>query len=281
MKYIKLVIAISDEYQESLIAELSDRDFDAFEQQDGQLITYVEKERFSVGDREYLEELLAGYPGNSYIESEELVADQNWNEQWEQTIRAQQIGRFFVRPTWSRVSAPAGSILLEIDPKMAFGTGYHETTRLMLQLLPEAIYPGGTVLDAGTGTGILAIASIKLGARQAFAFDIDEWSSTNARENILLNGVADNITVKKGSAEVIPKDASFDVVLANIERNPILEMLPVLAKALKPGGNLLLSGLLETDRERMLAETESHSLRLENVRQENEWIALRLVNVKC
>lgn len=276
MKYIKLVIAVSEKYQESLIAELFDLDFDMFEQQNDKIITYVEKERFTVGDREHIERLLAAYPGEGYIQSEEVVADQNWNEQWEQTIQAQQIGRFFVKPTWSGAATPEGCILLEIDPKMAFGTGYHETTRLMLHLLPDVINQGDSVLDAGTGTGILSIASVKLGAESVFAFDVDQWSIANTEENILLNDTAGKITVKKGSEKVIPGQASYDVVLANIERNTILGMLPRLVEVLKKGGAILLSGLLESDREDMVAKLESYPLTLETIRRENEWIALYL-----
>ncbi|MDX1640026.1 MAG: 50S ribosomal protein L11 methyltransferase, partial [Balneolaceae bacterium] len=115
MKYIKLVLSIKDEYQESLIAELLDMEFDAFEQQEGKLITYITRERFSDVNREQIELLLAAYPGDGHIQSEEVVADQNWNEEWEQTIKAQQIGRFYVKPTWSPRDAPPDSILLEID----------------------------------------------------------------------------------------------------------------------------------------------------------------------
>lgn len=276
MKYIKLVIAVDDNYQESLISELLELEFDAFEQQEGRIITYVPKERFNDVHREQIEGILRVYPGEGHIESEEVVADQNWNEQWEQTIKAQSIGRFFVKPTWSQESPPSDSILLEIDPKMAFGTGYHETTRLMLKLLPAVIQKGDHVLDAGTGTGILAIASLKLGAGKAFAFDIDEWSISNTRENILLNEVSDRITIQKGSAGVIPEDTLYDVVMANIERNTILDMLPKLTGVLKAGGRMLLSGLLEKEENIISERSEELGLEVKEIRQENEWIAFLL-----
>lgn len=276
MKYIKLVIAIDDDYQESLIAELLELDFEAFEQLEDKIITYAAKERFNDVHREQIESLLGAYPGDGFIETEEVVADQNWNEEWEQTVKAQAIGSFFVKPTWSSENPPSDAILLEIDPKMAFGTGYHETTRLMLHLLPDVIQKDSMVLDAGTGTGILAIASIKLGAKEVFAFDIDEWSIINSRENILINEVSDQITVEKGSAELIPENSSYDVVLANIERNTILELLPALGRALRDGGFMLLSGLLEKDRPSIVDRAETHALEPIKVRQENEWIALCL-----
>lgn len=273
MKYIKLVIEVADKYQESLIAELFDMDFDGFEQRDGQIITYITKENFGIGDRERIDQLLAAYPGDGFVKSEEVVADQNWNEQWEQTIQAQTVGQFFIKPTWSRDTVPSKKILLEIDPKMSFGTGYHETTRLILGLLPSAVNKGDELIDAGTGTGILSIAAIKLGANHAFAFDIDEWSIENTKENILLNEVADSITVQKGSSELIPEGTQADLILANIERNTILEILSDLEQALKAGGNLILSGLLKGDKEVVL-DTLGDRFEIIEIPRENEWIAI-------
>lgn len=280
MKYIKLVIGIEDDYQETLISELLDLEFDAFEQLAGKIITYVPKERFSDVNRERIEGILRAYPGDGYIESEEVVADQDWNEQWEQTIKAQTIGTFFVKPTWSTEQDPAGHVQLEIDPKMAFGTGYHETTRLMLKFLPDVVKKGDRVLDAGTGTGILAIAAIKLGAASAFAFDIDEWSIKNTRENILLNGVEKQVEVIRGAAEVIPAEQKFEVVMANIQKNTILDMLPALSDAAADGASILLSGLLEKDKSVIEENAAEEGLVLKDVRLENEWIALHLVKGK-
>lgn len=275
MKYIKLVISVQDEYQESLIAELSDMEFDGFQQMDDELITYITKERFHVGDRERIEQLLAGFPGNAYIQSEEVVADQNWNQEWEKTIEAQEIGLFLVKPTWSNTIPRDEQILLEIDPKMSFGTGYHETTRLILRQLPEIISEGDYVLDAGTGTGILAIASVKLGATHALAFDIDEWSVSNTRENIYLNGLTEEvITVRKGSAEVVDENDQFNVILANIERNVIAEMLPAFSAHLKPDGMMLLSGLQKNDETGIKGKLDELDFTYIQTFQENEWIAI-------
>lgn len=273
MKYIKLVIEIADKQQESIISELFDMNFDGFEQREGRIICYVSEENFGVGVRQDIEELLKAYPGEGQIKEEEVIADQNWNEQWEQTIEAKAIGRFFVKPTWSTTETPDDKILLEIDPKMSFGTGYHETTRLMLRALPEIVEEGDTVIDAGTGSGILSIAAVKLGAEGAFAFDIDEWSISNTKENIQLNEVEQNITVKKGSAEVIPRGAKADVVLANIEKNTIMALLDDLKNVLKGGGQLLLSGLLESDRESVITAL-GNEFKVNEILQENEWIAI-------
>ena len=273
MKYVKLVIHVADEYQESLIAELFDMDFDGFEQREEQIITYITKENFGIGDRERIDQLLAAYPGEGFIESEEIVEDQNWNEQWEETIQGQIIGDFYVKPTWVQDDPPKNKVLLEIDPKMSFGTGYHETTRLILKMLPNVIHQGDRMVDAGTGTGILSIGAVKLGAREVFAFDIDEWSINNTKENLLLNEVTEAISVEQGSSESIPSDMEVDVVVANIERNTIMEIFPDLKSALKKGGQLLLSGLLESDKPAML-ELLKEEFEVVDVPRENEWIAV-------
>jgi ribosomal protein L11 methyltransferase len=274
MKYLKLVIQIANKYQEPLIAELFDMGFDGFEQRDDQIITYVQKENFGISDRERIDMLLAAYPDGGFIESEEVVADQNWNQQWEETIKAQTVGSFFIKPTWSQEAVPQDKILLEIDPKMSFGTGYHETTRLILQLLPDVIADNDFVIDAGTGTGILSIAAIKLGAHHTFAFDIDEWSISNTKENILLNEVGESIAVKKGSSEVLSHKSKADVVLANIERNTIIELFPDLDAALKKGGMMVLSGLLEKDKSSIVSIL-GDKYQIVDIPQENEWIAIQ------
>lgn len=274
MKYLKLVIHITEKYQEPLIAELFEMDFDGFEQRGDQVITYIPKKQFGTSDRERIDTLLAAYPGDGFIESEEVVADQNWNKQWEETIRAQTVGDFFIRPTWSQETVPENKILLEIDPKMSFGTGYHETTRLILNLLPNIVTKKDFVIDGGTGTGILSIAAIKLGARHAFAFDIDEWSISNTKENILLNEVDENIDIEKGSSEVISVENKADVVLANIERNTILKIFSDLDTSLKKGGTLVLSGLLEKDKSSILSVLED-KYQIVDIPRANEWIAIQ------
>ena len=274
MKYLKLVIQIANKYQEPLIAELFDMGFDGFEQRDDQIITYVQKENFGISDRERIDMLLAAYPDGGFIESEEVVADQNWNQQWEETIKAQTVGSFFIKPTWSQEAVPQDKILLEIDPKMSFGTGYHETTRLILQLLPDVIADNDFVIDAGTGTGILSIAAIKLGAHHAFAFDIDEWSISNTKENILLNEVGESIAVEKGSSEVLSQKSKADVVLANIERNTIIDLFSDLDAALKKGGMIVLSGLLEKDKSSIVSIL-GDKYQIVDIPQENEWIAIQ------
>lgn len=273
MDYIQITITLNDEYHELLIAELFDMDFDGFEEEEDVLIASIPANRFDDFKREELERLLVGFGGNSSIQKEELITPQNWNQTWEQSIKPQKIGKFYVRPTWAAENDNNEAIELLIDPKMAFGTGYHATTRLILEWIPEVISEGDSVLDAGTGTGILGIATLKVGATSVFGFDIDEWSKDNAEENMQLNEVH-NFKVELGSTEVIPKDAKYEVILANINRNALLYLIPELLRFLKNDGKLLLSGLLKEDEETILAQESVKALTHLETRQQQEWIAM-------
>jgi len=276
MEYVKLFIRLDDRYHDALIAELLELDFQGFEQRDEHLVAYIKKISFDNKTRQQVVKLLDGFSSKGNIESEEVFEEQNWNQKWEATIKAREIGQFFIKPTWSETEVPHDKILIEIDPKMAFGTGYHETTRLMLQKLPEIIETGDEVLDAGTGTGILSIAALKLGAATAFGFDIDEWSFSNAHENATLNGVIDRFTIKSGSVETLEAGKKYDVILANINRNVIADLLDVFIEHLKENGKMLLSGLMSNDRSYILNQTGMKNLSLVDESRENNWIVLSL-----
>lgn len=271
MNYIKLIFHIDERYQEHFIAELMEMDFYGFEQFDDQLVAYVEQPRYNDTSREYIEQIITVFPGASFVEKED-VAEQNWNRTWEQTIQPQRIGSFLVKPTWSDEIPDEGEILLEIDPKMAFGTGYHATTRLILRQIDKIDFQNKSVLDAGTGTGILAIAAAKKGALQVVGFDFDPWSRENANENILLNKVDEVVDIRFGGIEQIKKDEKFDICLANINRNVILELISVLSEHTKPGGIICLTGLLFSDEDDIRDELEKYPLTIENLYREQEWI---------
>jgi ribosomal protein L11 methyltransferase len=274
-EHIKLVIKLDHAYQEVFIAALEEVDYEGFQQEEDELTAYFLKERFGLHDREHINRLLAAYPGNNYVLSEEIVADQNWNQQWEQTIQPQTIGHFLVKPTWSRVEAKPHQIKLEIDPKMAFGTGYHSTTRLMLEQLPDVVTKGCSVLDAGTGSGILSIAAAKLGAEKVTAFDNDEWCVTSARENKYLNDVSDKIKILKGDHQIIDEQWKFDVILANITRSIIEKMLPTLVNHLKGKSTILLSGLLKNDIDKLRNLLMNNNIININIRGEDEWVVIK------
>ncbi|MEP0546571.1 MAG: 50S ribosomal protein L11 methyltransferase [Rhodothermales bacterium] len=273
MKTLELVLRVPDRYHEFLIAELTDLDFESFEQDDDLLKAYAPAGRWSDVRREAIEHWLLAHDLPVAIE-ERIVSEENWNAQWEETIRPLAVGRFLIKPTWADVPPEhADKMLLEIDPKMSFGTGYHESTRLVLGFLPAVVHGGETVLDAGTGTGVLGIAALKLGAASAVGFDIDPWASVNATENALLNGVGDRFEVREGGLDVVP-EGPFDLVFANINRNVLLDLMPRFAEKLTPDGRLVLAGLLQTDRDVLLASIDAAGLALYDEATENEWWSL-------
>lgn len=273
--YLEVKINIQIENQDMLISEMSDLYFDGFEQYDSYLLAYVQANRLSDAKREDFKKLITAQLVPCAFVAERIIEPQNWNSEWEKTIEPMTVGEFFIRPTWKPVPTPTGCYLLKIDPKMAFGTGYHETTRLMLRMLSKCIKPGINVLDVGTGTGVLAIAAIKLGAKYAFGFDIDEWSYVNATENALLNEVSDQFEIKEGSFETIPLVTHFDIILANVNRNMLLSTSNQIVNPLKSGDVLVLSGLLDVDEEAILECKDYASLKFIDRLQENEWISLR------
>jgi ribosomal protein L11 methyltransferase len=273
MKTLELVLRVPDRYHEFLIAELTDLDFESFEQDDDLLKAYAPAGRWSDVRREAVEHWLLAHDLPVAVE-ERIVNEENWNAQWEETIRPLAVGRFLIKPTWADVPPEhADKMLLEIDPKMSFGTGYHESTRLVLGFVPAVVHGGERVLDAGTGTGVLGIAALKLGAASAVGFDIDPWASVNATENALLNGVGDRFEAREGGLDVVP-EGPFDLVFANINRNVLLDLLPRFAEKLTPEGRLVLAGLLKTDREVMTAAIDAAGLAIDGEATENEWWSL-------
>lgn len=274
VKTVKLAISIDEEYQEALVSELEEMGFEGYQLFDDELIAYIQQKNFQIGDRERIEQLLGVYPGSNFVQTEQIVEERNWNREWEKTIQPKIIDCFLVKPTWSKKQADKDKIVLEVDPKMAFGTGCHATTGLMLKMLSDLISPGQKVLDAGTGTGILAIAAAKLGAERVIAFDNDNWSVQNARENILLNEVEKKVEIRQGSIETVIQEENFDAILVNINKNTIIEMLEAFKKLLSEEGFMLLSGLLKKDEPDINGKLKKNGLKLIKIEQEQEWIAI-------
>lgn len=272
MQYIKLTIILNPAYQEIFIAELADTEFEGFQQDEDELITYILKEQLSLEGREKIDYLLAAYPGSNFIESEEIIDQQNWNRQWEKSIQPQAIGSFLVKPTWSDAKPEAGQLLLEIDPKMAFGTGYHPTTKLMLRRMPDVLTRGCRVLDAGTGSGILSIAAVKKGAQKVLAFDNDAQCIKSSRENIWLNGVQDRVEIRFGDDRVVEGENRFDLILINITLSVIKEMISVLTKYLEKQGTILLTGFLINNIDDIRNMLIANGLTEVRIFKEDEWI---------
>jgi ribosomal protein L11 methyltransferase len=269
---IRLAIRLPEHLHELLLAELSELDFEAFEVENDTLLAYAPAARWDDVRREHLERALYSL-GQALILEEELIPDTNWNARWEASIQPIDVPPFLIKPSWHPLRPEyEGRIVLEIDPKMSFGTGYHASTRLALGFLPALVRGGECVLDAGCGTGILALAALKLGAARAIGFDIDPWARTNAEENAERNGLADRFDIREGSLEVVPEH-EFDLVLANINRNALIDLLPDFHSRLIQGGHLVLAGLLTEDRETMLRHAADSGFHLLSEATEDDWWA--------
>jgi ribosomal protein L11 methyltransferase len=203
----------------------------------------------------------------------ERFEKQNWNKEWEDSITPIRVSeRIVITPSWHSVEAGEDEIVLVIDPKMSFGTGFHATTRLMLRLMEQHVRADDIVLDVGTGTGVLAIAAVKLGAAAAEGMDIDEWSKENAEENCIRNGVLQQVRIHHGSLETV--HGPYDLILSNITRNDNIDMLPALAGMLRLGGRIILSGFYTTDRNDLLAAMQQCGFVLTGDMAEDEWHAI-------
>ncbi len=202
------------------------------------------------------------------------VADEDWGEGWKKEFRPLDVGRVRVRPSWIDAPPPPGVVEVVIDPGMAFGTGSHGTTALCLEALSDllAARPGATVLDVGTGSGLLAIAARKLGAARVAANDVDPKAVEVARENAAANGVALEIV----EAPLPAIAGTFDVVVANILANTLLELAPEIAAKLAPGGVVLLSGLLHPQEEEVRRAYAALGLAPLPGRRQGEWSLVAL-----
>ena len=199
-----------------------------------------------------------------------VIAHRDWLEEWKQGWQPARIGRFIIAPPWSNVEERPGHIIIRIEPGMAFGTGTHETTRLCLNAM-QRYHPGGSFLDVGTGTGILAIAAAKLSPfARIEACDTDENAIEIARENAAANGVLDQINFHTGSVDVTT--ASADLVCANLTADVITRMLSTLVDL--SCGKLILSGILDTQVEMVQATLHACGLDDFEVIQDGEWVAL-------
>ena len=212
------------------------------------------------------------------LEIRELPEDEDWMESWKSHFRILRIGtRLVIKPTWLELdfTASPDDIVIEIDPGVAFGTGYHPTTDTCLQAMEQHIAPGMTVLDLGTGSGILTIAAIKLGAGLVTALDIDSQAVTAARRNFRRLGINNQVRLGQGSVPHPTAPAgNFDLAVANISARGVADRCPFILTALKPGALFIASGLLNTQKEEVAAVVEPLGFSLISEWPQEEWITL-------
>lgn len=203
------------------------------------------------------------------------VRQEDWENGWKAYYHAIEIGRrLAVVPSWEQYDPASGRTVLRLDPGMAFGTGTHETTALCLETLDAWVQGGERVLDVGTGSGILAIAALKLGAAEADGVDIDPMCVRTATENAELNGVAGRFAVRVGDLAAQAR-GPYQIITANIVANAILHLAPAIPPLLTPGGRFVASGIIDTRRDEVIAGLAAAGLAVDEVREKNGWVALR------
>lgn len=204
------------------------------------------------------------------------IHEQDWANAWKEHYAPIRIGqRILVCPAWEKADSQPGDILLLMDPGMAFGTGLHPTTRMCLETVEGLVQPGMSVLDMGTGSGILAVAAALLGARPILALDVDQVAVQAAQQNSVINGVADAIEIQNGSLVDLQAGKTWDLVLVNILAPIILRFFQKgLAQHIRPGGALVLAGLIEEQAPEVLAAMEQHGVSLVEQRQVRDWVTL-------
>ena len=215
--------------------------------------------------------------GSAEITVGETSDDSTWQNNWKQYFKPFRLyDNIVILPTWEEFDdIRPDDIVVSIESVMAFGTGTHETTRLMLTTLLSLAPHFSSILDCGTGTGILAIAALKLGATKAVGYDIDEWSVDNARHNAVINQVDERFTPLFGDATVLDTiSETFDVVMANINRNILLNDMPRWVSHMHAGSRLLLSGFYETDAQMLIEKAKELGLSFEGQLSDHEWTCL-------
>jgi ribosomal protein L11 methyltransferase len=200
------------------------------------------------------------------------LGEVDWSTRWVTSVGVQRIGRIAVAPPWMSDDISNAEIPILIEPAMAFGTGEHETTRGVLALMQSLVEPGTFVADLGSGSGVLAIAAAKLGAGRVVAIEMDPDAIGNAMENVERNGVAAQVTVLQGdAAALLPLVAPVSLVLANIISSVVIELSPLMHRALPPGGRAVISGILVNEREHCLSSLAVDGWILESELREGEW----------
>jgi ribosomal protein L11 methyltransferase len=264
MNSIQITIEANEQQQEILISQLEEFNANGFEQMDDALIAYFAENNF---DSYEVNQILKGF-----VFTINTIKEQNWNEVWESNFQPVIVDDFCA--IRAHFHEPIESVKHEIiiTPKMSFGTGHHATTYMMIEQMKDIDFTCKTVFDFGTGTGILAILAEKLGAASVSAIDVDEWSIENAKENIEKNNCS---RIEVQLSTTIPAQ-QFDIILANINRNVILQYLPYLKTSLHTNSFLLLSGLLATDENDIVEACKKENIKLLKQTEKNNWISLLL-----
>lgn len=284
MKYFEVDFQLSPLSQDAcdiLAALTADAGFESFEETQHGIRGYVQQPLL---DRQALEDIVNNFPimGTNIIYTISEAEDKDWNEQWEQEGFEPIIvgnNRLAIHDGRHLPSQPA-DISVEIDARLAFGTGTHETTQMICEWMLDMPMKGLRVMDAGCGTGILGIVALKLKANHVTAYDIDEWSSDNTRHNAVINRVDSQLSVYCGDASLLDsKTADYDLVLANINRNILLNDMPRFCQIMKQDAKLILSGFYTEDIPLLEARGKELGLTLTGAKNRDKWASIIMQRV--
>ena len=273
MYYTRLQVICDSEFSEILMAEIAETGFDTFMENEKGFEAYAEQDKY---DKQKLHAVKDKYGQfTPVVFYQDRIEKKNWNEEWEKNYEPIIVDeKCMIRAEFHQPEKTYPYEII-ITPKMSFGTGHYQTTYLMVKNQMDMDHQNKIVLDAGCGTAILSIMASKLGAKQVDAFDIDEWSVVNGQENIEVNNCG-NITIRQGKMNDLTFDDSFDIILANINKNILLVEMPQYAAYLNQGGLLLLSGFYEKDIPDLMAEAQRYSLQQIRSDEHENWAALLL-----
>ena len=274
--HIELAFEASASLHELYIALLIGEGIEYFQEEDNRLLAYLPETEWTEEREQSIRTLLKERLGTIPPYKANFMADRNWNAEWEAHLQPIEISdRLLIVQKNKEITAKPGQIVIEINPKMSFGTGYHATTRLMLKQMEALDLKDKKIIDIGTGTGVLAIAARKLGNNNPiFAFDNNAWSVENAVENIKENNAQD-ITIELLDAEeelIVNLQKGYDLILANINKNVIDRILPVIRKY-TPQATVLLSGILVYDEPWLKKLLKRLSYGIEQTIYEDEWLS--------
>lgn len=266
----------SEDASDLLAGMLAENAYESFVPDETGLTAYVKKEDY---DADAVDAVLADFPFDCKITvASELIEGRDWNAEWEKNYFQPIVidDRVVVHSSF-HTDIPAAQYDIVIDPKMAFGTGHHSTTSQILTALLDTALKGKSVIDMGTGTGILAILAAMLGAGPVTGIELDGFAYDNAVENIALNGHSE-IKIIHGDASALAVVDAADIFIANINRNVILNDMAAYASKLKTGGMMLLSGFFEgDDSEMIIAEGRKNGLEFSSATSDNRWACVKLI----
>ena len=266
-EYLELIIACApDADRELLMAELIAAGFEGFNEEDDELRAFI---AIGLEEASGWQQLLSQ---RGLTWKTNVIADQNWNAEWESSFEPVRVEDFCIVRADFHQPDPSVQYDLIVTPKMSFGTGHHATTYQMLRAMKDEDFTGKTVFDFGTGTGVLAILAEKLGASQVKAIDNDEWSINNGLENLERNECT---LIEIELRDTLPAEGKYDIMLANINRNVIVENIGSMANLLAESAVVLLSGFLEDDLPFITGALDENGLKLTGYTKRNGWLCVR------